>query len=255
MGKIHLVVCSSGAEGAVQRIMLGEPVIGLASTGVNVGPKGKLSLILLTTGEGDVYAFDVKKYPDLMYQGLGRLLQSVHVLKVVHNSAPLAANLHFQFGISLQNIFDTQVAYSIIMENMGLCGRRVPLAALCEKCSIEQYAPSPQFQKLLAEDMNAWARRPLTKEMLNTAASLVLPLVPSLYGKLMRAIDEKSWEWFQVLNEENRVSLIRNKRASAQQSSRREATPRTSHQELPVFRLSKSQRELLKDTLPPAART
>nr|KAG5696311.1 hypothetical protein BaRGS_027921 [Batillaria attramentaria] len=164
--------------------MLGEPVIGLASTGVNVGPKGKLSLILLTTGEGDVYAFDVKKYPDLMYQGLGRLLQSVHVLKVVHNSAPLAANLHFQFGISLQNIFDTQVAYSIIMENMGLCGRRVPLAALCEKCSIEQ------------------------------------------------AIDEKSWEWFQVLNEENRVSLIHNKRASAQQSARKEGdttyiTPRT----------------------------
>ena len=43
---------------------------------------GQLSLVVLTTEEGDAFAFDVKKHPDIMYQGLGRLLQSVHVLKV-----------------------------------------------------------------------------------------------------------------------------------------------------------------------------
>ena len=37
---------------------------------------------MLTTDKGDAFAFDVKKHPDIMYQGLGRLLQSVHVLKV-----------------------------------------------------------------------------------------------------------------------------------------------------------------------------
>ena len=43
---------------------------------------GKLSLVVLTTEKGDAFAFDVKKHPDIMYQGLGRMLQSVHVLKV-----------------------------------------------------------------------------------------------------------------------------------------------------------------------------
>ena len=46
---------------------------------------GKLSLVVLTTEKGDAFAFDVKKHPDIMYQGLGRVLQSVHVLKVKTN--------------------------------------------------------------------------------------------------------------------------------------------------------------------------
>ena len=53
---------------------------------------------MLTTDKGDAFAFDVKKHPDIMYQGLGRLLQSVHVLKVkliffTTLSLPLALSL------------------------------------------------------------------------------------------------------------------------------------------------------------------
>ena len=45
MGKIHLVTCKKGAENAVQHIMLGEPIVGLACTGVTVGPKGMCMLV------------------------------------------------------------------------------------------------------------------------------------------------------------------------------------------------------------------
>ena len=45
MGKIQVVTCQKGAEKAVQHIMLGNPVIGLACTGVRVGPKGSYLLV------------------------------------------------------------------------------------------------------------------------------------------------------------------------------------------------------------------
>ena len=45
MGKIHVVTCEKGAEKVVQRIMLGEPIIGLACTGVAVGPKGNVAMM------------------------------------------------------------------------------------------------------------------------------------------------------------------------------------------------------------------
>ncbi|KAL8616652.1 hypothetical protein ACOMHN_031634 [Nucella lapillus] len=256
MGKIHVVTCGKGAEKVVWRITLGEPIIGLACTGVAVGPKGQLSLVVLTTGEGDVYVFDVKKYPDIMYQGLGRLIQSVHILKVVHDSGPISANLQAHFGISLTNMFDTQVAYSLMLEKQGLCPRKVPLQALCEKCGVQQHTPSLEFQRLLSEDMHAWARRPLNHDMLNTVASLALPLVPTLHQQMMRAINEDSWDWFCALNDKARLSLMDPKSAdqSAHQkrSHKPEERPRS---QLPVFTLSPTQRALIKGTVPPALKS
>ncbi|KAK7115964.1 piRNA biogenesis protein EXD1-like [Littorina saxatilis] len=253
MGKIHLVTCEAGAEKVVKHIMLGEPIIGLACTGVNVGPKGQLSLVVLSNSEGDVFTFDVKKHPDIMYEGLGRLLQSVHVLKVVHGSGPVAANLHTQFGINLQNIFDTQVAYSVVLEKQGLCPRKVTLSSLWDKCGIHQYTPSPEFQKLLAEDMHAWVRRPLTRDMLNTAASYALPLVPTLYKQLLGTIEKDCWDWFCVLNDKERLSLLHPKKSSKLRQKALNQSTAASGSQLPVIKLTMTQRALLKNTVPPAA--
>ncbi|XP_076443432.1 piRNA biogenesis protein EXD1-like isoform X2 [Babylonia areolata] len=252
MGKMHVVTSGQGAERAVQHIMLGEPVIGLACTGVSLGPKGQLSLVVLTTGEGDAFVFDVKKYPDIMYQGLGRLLQSVHVLKVVHDCGPVASCLHAQFGIYLKNVFDTQVAYSVMLEKQGLCPRRLPFQALCEKCDIPQYTPSPHFQKLLSEDINAWARRPLNQDMLNTAAASALPLVPTLYQHMLKALKKDSWDLFHVISDNTGLSPT-HPRPSAQSpaQSRRHKSDEGPCPPPPVVRMSQTQRALIKDTLPP----
>lgn len=41
MGKIHVVSCNDGAQCAAKKVLLGaQPLVGVACTGINVGPQG-----------------------------------------------------------------------------------------------------------------------------------------------------------------------------------------------------------------------
>ena len=60
----------------------GHPV-GLDGEGVNLGPKGQLTLLQVSTVSGQVIIFDVQTTPALMTQGgLQKLLESEQIIKV-----------------------------------------------------------------------------------------------------------------------------------------------------------------------------
>ena len=60
----------------------GQP-IGFDGEGVNLGPKGQLTLVQISTFNGQVIIFDVQTSPALMTQGgLKKLLESEQIIKV-----------------------------------------------------------------------------------------------------------------------------------------------------------------------------
>jgi exonuclease 3'-5' domain-containing protein 1 len=61
----------------------GKIVISLDSEGINVGPKGKLTLLQIGTMSGHVYIFDLITCPNIIQSGgLQKLLESENVIKV-----------------------------------------------------------------------------------------------------------------------------------------------------------------------------
>ncbi|XP_075119886.1 piRNA biogenesis protein EXD1-like [Leptodactylus fuscus] len=94
------------AIGDIQR----QPVIGLAYAGSNVCRDGSLYSLQVAT-RSHVYLFDIAILgPDVFKQGLKAVLESESVGKVVHDCRRLSDCLFNQYGIVLNNVFDTQVA-------------------------------------------------------------------------------------------------------------------------------------------------
>lgn len=61
----------------------GKIIVGFDCEGINVGPKGKLTLIQIATMSGQTYVFDLITCPNILQSGgLQKLLESEHVLKV-----------------------------------------------------------------------------------------------------------------------------------------------------------------------------
>lgn len=92
-----------------------QPVISLDCEGINLGPNGQLSLLQICTMKGEVYIFDILCCPALITKGgLKTLLESEHVVKVIHDCRNDSINLYNQFGITLKNVFDTQVNLNVL---------------------------------------------------------------------------------------------------------------------------------------------
>ena len=82
--QVSRVVVSVRESAAIVEDILraGQPV-GLDGEGVNLGPKGQLTLVQVSTVQGQVIIFDVQTTPALLTQGgLQRLLESEQVIKV-----------------------------------------------------------------------------------------------------------------------------------------------------------------------------
>ncbi|ESO94589.1 hypothetical protein LOTGIDRAFT_161292 [Lottia gigantea] len=189
MPEIHLINNVTTAEKVIYRILEDEPIVGFACKGIEIGPHGTITLIAISTPSGDVYIFDIRADQNILLNGgLVRLIESVDNVKVMHSSQLQASCLFKQFKVRLKQVFDTQEKYGDVMVKRGLPRRLLSLPALLERYNIDYYKPTAKLQRLLREDRNVWSRRPLTKDILNTAASEVLPLVPSLYVTLFRCL-------------------------------------------------------------------
>ena len=67
----------------VEEILRAGQPVGLDGEGVNLGPKGQLTLVQVSRLGGEVIIFDVQTTPALMTQGgLQSLLESEHIIKV-----------------------------------------------------------------------------------------------------------------------------------------------------------------------------
>lgn len=207
MARIKYLKTEETAAKAVNHILIREqPLIGVKCLGSCVGEKGgRVTLVVVGCWDGNVYIFDTQKCPNIMYAGqLLRLLQSAEVLKVFANCDSDHTTLSQQFAVSIQHFYDAQIAHAIIMERSGLPARRLTLEQLCE--TYKQTIPSSNsnLQRLLHEDMNFWARRPVSRDMLALAAAHVRPLVPGIFVATDRSMPTDSDQWFTHQCEENR---------------------------------------------------
>ncbi|XP_051173987.1 egalitarian protein homolog [Leptopilina boulardi] len=185
----------------------GKIVISFDCEGVNLGMKGQLTLLQIGTISGQSYIFDLCTCPSLIQAGgLHRLLENENVIKVIHDCRNDSVNLYNQFGIVLNNIFDTQAAHAILQfQETGkpvYKVKNVNLNALCELYGAPCNLLKEQLKNIYRRDQRYWSRRPLTRDMLIYASSDVLSLVPQIYNAMSRLIKPEMLTLFAELCEE-----------------------------------------------------
>ncbi|KAK7069330.1 hypothetical protein SK128_014467 [Halocaridina rubra] len=88
-----------------------ETEISLGFEGEKIGRLGTLAWCNVATSK-IIFLFDGAKIgaPELLKEGLADILTDENILKVIHDCRSIEDYLYHKFGISLKNIFDTQVA-------------------------------------------------------------------------------------------------------------------------------------------------
>ncbi|XP_042870219.1 piRNA biogenesis protein EXD1-like isoform X2 [Penaeus japonicus] len=86
-----------------------ENTISISMEGQNLGRGGSLAWFSVAT-TSIIFLFDMAKIGagEALEKGLGDVLKDNAVLKVVHDCRAMEDMLHHQFGINLNNVFDTQ---------------------------------------------------------------------------------------------------------------------------------------------------
>jgi len=190
----------------------GQPV-GFDGEGVNLGPKGQLTLVQISTVSGQVIIFDVQTTPAIMTQGgLKKLLESEQIIKVVHDCRNDSAALFFQCDVQVKNVFDTQAAHAVLqLQDTGkpvYKVKNVSLNALCELYNAPVNPMKEQVKNIYRRDQKFWARRPLTRDMICYAAADVLALVPTIYNAMASQIKHEFGNLFRELCEEQVLLYI-----------------------------------------------
>ena len=203
----RVVVTVKESNQLVEEIMRAGQPIGLDGEGVNLGPKGALTLIQISTMNGQVSLFDVQTNPELLsHGGLDTLLESESIVKVVHDCRNDSAALYYQHGITMKNVFDTQAAHAVLqVQETGVPVYKVnnvSLNALCELYNAPLNPMKDEVKDIYRWDQAFWARRPLSLDMICYAAADVLALVPTIYPAMSGAIKPEFKNLFMSLCEE-----------------------------------------------------
>lgn len=89
-----------------------QAIISFDCEGINLGAKGRLTLVEIGTTRGEAFIFDLLACPDMVQDGgLRALLENENVIKIIHDCRNDSMNLYIQFNILLKNVFDTQVSF------------------------------------------------------------------------------------------------------------------------------------------------
>ncbi|XP_011626857.1 exosome component 10 isoform X6 [Amborella trichopoda] len=170
-------------------------VIGFDCEGVDLCRHGALCIMQLAFQDA-VYLVDAIQGGQMLVQACKPALESTYVTKVVHDCKRDSEALYFQFGIRLNNVVDTQIAYTLIEEQEGR--KRSPddyisfvsLLADPRYCGIS-YVEKEEVRILLRQDPSFWRKRPLSELMIRTAADDVRFLL-YIYHKVMEKLNEYS---------------------------------------------------------------
>ncbi|XP_048736531.2 piRNA biogenesis protein EXD1-like isoform X2 [Ostrea edulis] len=246
MPRINVVSSVPGAESVVRQLLC-EPVVGVSCQGTK--HTNVLTSVTIGVPSGDIYVFDVKSCSAIVLDGgLIRLLQSVELVKVFHDVS-IDSRVLQPYGVKVRHYFDTQVGYSVLLEQKGFPPRKINLPQLCKKYQIGLPSPDQQEQKRMGEDVNYWAKRPLSKSMLNLCAASVMAL-GTLYTCLASQLDPDMWAWFDCMSEENRLSRIQQRRIQSVKTARKNQQFMEHLYEYPVSRLTEAERQLIAESMP-----
>jgi hypothetical protein len=125
---------------------------------------GNLSLISVEGG-GKIYVFDILVCPDILGAGLADILRDMSIVKIFHDCRADSEALFGQQNLTLHNVFDTQIAHSII-EGRDTRNSRVGLNVVLEKyCNYRN-----PHKDAVQHRPGLWEQRPLPPHLLEYAA-------------------------------------------------------------------------------------
>ncbi|KAI1287470.1 piRNA biogenesis protein EXD1 [Halotydeus destructor] len=219
----RLITKTREAEDIVDDILKKGDPVGIDCEGINLGQNGSITLVQIATMHADaktmssakVYLFDVFLNPDLMTGCLKRLFESNGVVKVIHDCRNDSAALHFQYGIQMQSVFDTQVAYAVYQQQtLGKPAYKTKFVSLSTLCEIFRggLVVNPKkdtMKKNYRRDQRFWSRRPLSEDMIFYAAADVFSLVPEIYMNMLNSIRHEYQPLLIEMNEEAILSGIK----------------------------------------------
>ncbi|XP_026161520.1 piRNA biogenesis protein EXD1 [Mastacembelus armatus] len=159
-------------------------VIGVGAEGVELFNHGRLCWLQIAL-KNKVYLFDILLLGVQAFKnGLSMILESKHILKVIHDCRAITGCLISQFGVKLTNVFDTQVAdvMCFYSETGGFLPNRV--STLKEVLKSHLKVPSSQLlalqmkSQLIKEEREMWYKRPCPVPMLKMMVLSVVHLQP-----------------------------------------------------------------------------
>ncbi|XP_037358141.2 piRNA biogenesis protein EXD1 isoform X3 [Talpa occidentalis] len=179
-----------------------QSVLSVAAEGVNVCRHGKLCWLQVATNSR-VYLFDIFLLGSRAFNnGLQMVLEDKRILKVIHDCRWLSDCLSHQYGILLNNVFDTQVA-DVLQFSMETGGFLPNCISTLQESLIRHLKVAPKYlsfleerQKLiqwkmfwyLQENPEVWFTRPLSPYLLKILAleaTYLLPLRLVLLDEMM----------------------------------------------------------------------
>ncbi|XP_005093158.3 uncharacterized protein LOC101862633 [Aplysia californica] len=176
-----------------------QEVVGVTFQGVDIGRHGTLSLIQIAT-DTDVIIFDLLRLGEKAFnEGLQEVLESLHVQKVIHDSRWISDLLYHKYNVTLNNVFDTQVANAYVYSlcNGGDWPRYVESLPGCLMCHLglshDEVFSDKIRERHQQKDQELWLQRPIPDPLLVFACKNVRHLV-----KLSRVLLDKMLLVFKV---------------------------------------------------------
>ncbi|EGV97271.1 Exonuclease 3'-5' domain-containing protein 1 [Cricetulus griseus] len=171
-----------------------QSVLSVAAEGTNVCRHGKLCWLQVATNSR-VYLFDIFLLGSRAFNnGLQMILEDKRILKVIHDCRWLSDCLSHQYGIMLNNVFDTQVA-DVLQFSMETGGFLPNCISTLQESLIRHLKVAPKYlsfleerQKLIQENPEVWLTRPLLPPLLKILAletTYLLPLRLVLLDEMM----------------------------------------------------------------------
>ncbi|XP_013848620.1 piRNA biogenesis protein EXD1 isoform X2 [Sus scrofa] len=171
-----------------------QSVLSVAAEGANVCRHGKLCWLQVATNSR-VYLFDILLLGSRAFNnGLQMVLEDKRILKVIHDCRWLSDCLSHQYGILLNNVFDTQVA-DVLQFSMETGGFLPNCISTLQESLIRHLKIAPKYlsfleerQKRIQENPELWFTRPLSPSLLKILAleaTYLLPLRLVLLDEMM----------------------------------------------------------------------
>jgi hypothetical protein len=197
-----VLVDTAEACAKAARVLLRCPVVALDCEGIVPGCDD-LGLVQVCGAGGDcsVFLFDMLAPGARRFLGprggLGRVLRSRCVTKVVHDCRGDFVALASKYGCEIVNLFDTQVAYGLVVDGDGATARSFGIGL---NDALARFARANEgdaaavvnrdkkaVSRLTTHDNWCWHRRPLPTRLLRYAVADVAHLV-RCYDGLMAAL-------------------------------------------------------------------
>lgn len=194
---IHVVTHGSQLPVAFRDPSPSNPVvIGFDCEGVDLACRGRLCIMQLAW-EKEVYLVDAVVGGERLMEECRKGLESPYVTKVVHDCKRDSEALYFQYGIKLQGVFDTQIAFSMIEELEGRpkrvddCISFVDLLADERYCGVV-YDEKQEVRDIMRKDKEFWVHRPWTP-MMERVASDDVRFLFRIYSQMKARLEVQPW--------------------------------------------------------------